>query len=498
MPVAKRKDIVLLVGMAAFCAMLRAPFVSVLIAPSQDPFNEVRFAYDATLVILGLVFLLGFTGRSSSALSRFGGLVALAASGFLASLGVVALNVLRASGITCGIPVILGIVAVGIGFAGLTAAWFAVLASRRRERIAVLTLAAFLFSHVFFVVDLLSRSVAAYASAVYPAVSAISLIYAFGETCEEGLLNENLEERLVSHGGYFKRLRLVALILIMVEVFCDALLRSRWAMGGAGYDPTTNSFITYLFSALIGLLFLIIAKKAHSTSEEALVIGGIGLLGFFAAAVLFSVLPASVLAPFVTGLYSALLVFSMALLVLWGADGDHEGVRASGVFLVLYGLVSCATTTLIPVILQYRGVMPDEHLVPVGIVAGLLASLGVGAVLFFMVFIQRSSYIKALEDLSTSTRPRIGEADASMASEPSAREIHDRAMERVAAQYGLTQRERQTASLVAQGYSFKRVAEKLCVAPATVQGYSKSIYRKMGIHKKDELIEVVDCSKRAL
>ena len=85
-----------------------------------------------------------------------------------------------------------------------------------------------------------------------------------------------------------------------------------------------------------------------------------------------------------------------------------------------------------------------------------------------------------------------------MASEPSAREIHDRAMERVAAQYGLTQRERQTASLVAQGYSFKRVAEKLCVAPATVQGYSKSIYRKMGIHKKDELIEVVDCSKRAL
>ena len=71
-------------------------------------------------------------------------------------------------------------------------------------------------------------------------------------------------------------------------------------------------------------------------------------------------------------------------------------------------------------------------------------------------------------------------------------------MEKVASDYGLTQRERDTASLIAQGYSFKRVAEELCVVPGTVQGYSKSIYRKMGVHKKDELIEIVDLAKRSL
>ena len=61
----------------------------------------------------------------------------------------------------------------------------------------------------------------------------------------------------------------------------------------------------------------------------------------------------------------------------------------------------------------------------------------------------------------------------------------------LAERYNLTERERQTASLVAKGYTAKRVAEALTVATSTVQGYNKSIYRKMGIHRKDELIEAV-------
>ena len=68
-------------------------------------------------------------------------------------------------------------------------------------------------------------------------------------------------------------------------------------------------------------------------------------------------------------------------------------------------------------------------------------------------------------------------------------------MERIAAQYGLTERERETASYIAKGYTTRRVAEELVVATSTVQSHSKSIYRKMGIHRKDELIQIVNEEK---
>lgn len=38
----------------------------------------------------------------------------------------------------------------------------------------------------------------------------------------------------------------------------------------------------------------------------------------------------------------------------------------------------------------------------------------------------------------------------------------------------------------------KRTAEKLYIAPSTVQSFSKSIYRKMGIHSKQALIDAFE------
>lgn len=76
--------------------------------------------------------------------------------------------------------------------------------------------------------------------------------------------------------------------------------------------------------------------------------------------------------------------------------------------------------------------------------------------------------------------------------------LHQKAMDHIAVTFGLTERERETASLIAQGYTAKRVAEELIVTPSTIQGYNKSIYRKMGIHRKDELIEIVNQVKQLL
>ena len=56
--------------------------------------------------------------------------------------------------------------------------------------------------------------------------------------------------------------------------------------------------------------------------------------------------------------------------------------------------------------------------------------------------------------------------------------------------YGLTAREAQVAVLYASGYSLGRVAEELGITKGTAQGYSKAVYRKAGVHTKNELVDL--------
>ena len=61
----------------------------------------------------------------------------------------------------------------------------------------------------------------------------------------------------------------------------------------------------------------------------------------------------------------------------------------------------------------------------------------------------------------------------------------------LAARHQLTSREGEVLVLLAQGYSQKRISELLVISLGTVQGHVKAIYRKFGIHSKQELIDLV-------
>lgn len=58
--------------------------------------------------------------------------------------------------------------------------------------------------------------------------------------------------------------------------------------------------------------------------------------------------------------------------------------------------------------------------------------------------------------------------------------------------YGLTKKESETCILLAKGYTMQSVADNLCVSLNTVRSHSRAIYSKIGIHTKQELIEVVE------
>lgn len=68
-------------------------------------------------------------------------------------------------------------------------------------------------------------------------------------------------------------------------------------------------------------------------------------------------------------------------------------------------------------------------------------------------------------------------------------------VERACAPYGLTEREIDVAVYLYRGLSARRTADVLGVAEPTVKSYASKVYRRLGIHSKQELIEFVDACR---
>lgn len=53
--------------------------------------------------------------------------------------------------------------------------------------------------------------------------------------------------------------------------------------------------------------------------------------------------------------------------------------------------------------------------------------------------------------------------------------------------FGLTPRQGEVADLAVRGLSTGEIAAKLCLSALTVQDYLKIIFRKVGVHSRNEL-----------
>lgn len=61
-------------------------------------------------------------------------------------------------------------------------------------------------------------------------------------------------------------------------------------------------------------------------------------------------------------------------------------------------------------------------------------------------------------------------------------------IERISHMYDLSNRERDLVALIAQGADNKQIAQELFISPNTVKTHLRSIYGKLGVHSKEEII----------
>lgn len=497
------REVAVFAGFACYYAMLRPPFFGSLATDALPDPEEMRIFFDIVSMVIGILFITapGIDRRiAESALSP----AVLRPLSLLASLGIVLICAGRQLGID-GAPFYnAGASVLGVGFSALTACWFSQLSHLPRHQTIPYLLGAFVASHLLGVLDLLPREASAFLSVFYPVASLAALAIADRSAVEGPDASQNPPSD-PSRGRHFKWLRILALAVVFMEVLCGAFLRSAYSRGGINYIPGINAAFTYVISLAIGIALLLISRRAKNAAECTLAVGGTGLVGFALISFLLDVVPLGTLIPYITGLYSVLIVFMMALILLWHDDSDRETTTCAGAFLLLHGSVSSITASVIPALFSFQGRMPSEYLAPIGALAGIAIAFGIAIVLAAMIVAQRKApsdeertILENRSNAFAGTPPKSAQPesesndsvlDGASTSENDLR--HERAVLALAERYNLTERERQTASLVAKGYTAKRVAEALTVATSTVQGYNKSIYRKMGIHRKDELIEAV-------
>lgn len=73
----------------------------------------------------------------------------------------------------------------------------------------------------------------------------------------------------------------------------------------------------------------------------------------------------------------------------------------------------------------------------------------------------------------------------------SAEDVLDQRLNELTHHYSLTNRERDVLKGLAQGNTAASIAEELCLSTSTVQSYTKTLYAKLGLNKKQQVIDLV-------
>ena len=482
------------VGFGLFKALLDWTYSSALSTASGTlPFvNDIRFSLVASLAILVVTACLFVVSwKRPSLMPRRTAYVCMA---LLAGV-----NLLSGLGLLGELPDAVGVALItgvyGLGSAVPNAVWLALIAVLPAGECLLVIAAAYLLAGLVSpIFAVLPGAVGCLAACVACVASIVLLARMPGETprdqdAEKELSTASVRPVLVSVAG--------PLVVFLALEMVMGLVLSFQAVDAAGDGSAAGAKTLATLAAYICLIVLVMRRR--ELPDIRLLFER--LFPFFALAL--------ALLPFTSSAYGTL--FSAVLVFLQGMVGTS----------VLFLLLQSSREHGVPIVACVAGV---SFVTRASILAGLVVGWtigvadGVDATARVLMVAGAAMYAMSLVLVwSLKTRRSGGASGADAQAEQGAGEasgetrgaqiaqaaqaadavdVVDRPASfeetaaRLAREHSLTAREEQVVALVACGRSAVYIAGELGIAPETVRSYLKSAYPKLGVHSKQELIDL--------
>ena len=482
------------VGFGLFKALLDWTYSSALSTASGTlPFvNDIRFSLVASLAILVVTACLFVVSwKRPSLMPRRTAYVCMA---LLAGV-----NLLSGLGLLGELPDAVGVALItgvyGLGSAVPNAVWLALIAVLPAGECLLVIAAAYLLAGLVSpIFAVLPGAVGCLAACVACVASIVLLARMPGETprgqdAEKELSTASVRPVLVSVAG--------PLVVFLALEMVMGLVLSFQAVDAAGDGSAAGAKTLATLAAYICLIVLVMRRR--ELPDIRLLFER--LFPFFALAL--------ALLPFTSSAYGTL--FSAVLVFLQGMVGTS----------VLFLLLQSSREHGVPIVACVAGV---SFVARASILAGLVVgwTIGVadgvdatarvlmvaGAAMYAMSLVlvwslktRRSggasgADVQAEQGAGEASGETRGAQIAQAAQAADAVDVVDRPASfeetaaRLAREHSLTAREEQVVALVACGRSAVYIAGELGIAPETVRSYLKSAYPKLGVHSKQELIDL--------
>ena len=479
------------VGFGLFKALLDWTYSSALSTASGTlPFvNDIRFSLVASLAILVVTACLFVVSwKRPSLMPRRTAYVCMA---LLAGV-----NLLSGLGLLGELPDAVGVVLItgvyGLGSAVPNAVWLALIAVLPAGECLLVIAAAYLLAGLVSpVFAILPGAVGCLVACVACVASIVLLARMPGEAprergAEQELSTASVRSVLVSVAG--------PLVVFLALEMVMGLVLSFQAVDAAGDGSAAGAKTLATLAAYICLIVLVMRRR--ELPDIRLLFER--LFPFFALAL--------ALLPFTSSAYGTL--FSAVLVFLQGMVGTS----------VLFLLLQSSREHGVPIVACVAGVsFAARAFILAGLVVGWTIGVadGVDATARVLMVAGAAMYAMSLVLVwSLKTRRSGGASGADAQAEQGAGEASGEAQgvegtpaadavdvvdrpasfeetaARLAHEHSLTAREEQVVALVACGRSAVYIAGELGIAPETVRSYLKSAYPKLGVHSKQELIDL--------
>lgn len=477
--------IALVLGLTFWWPFFRKYEYSALFAFYQQPVETMWFAYTPTMIGLGFALLVGAIAHKHLEHLIEKHHLAAGLACITGSLGWTLTLIAPFFNIFTQFMLAIGCLLSSLGYAWLTLCWGFSICSLSSSRSALAILLAFAASSVLQLTAFLPFPVMVTIAVVAPTLSGIAWLCCGTSTQD----CETYEPQTASR----------SMPLGIIGILGLFLIAGRLAVGLLAYVtvavPDNDRLLTIICSLAISALVLV-ASRYIQDKGRLFQITWSGLVVIFMAGMFSLLVNNETMGHVATASLSAVLgcfeVELFAIVAMTAKGCGVSGVSAFGFTVLLFRVLpNFLGKNLTPILI---GTDPSWAQQVTSFVVPFMTFLAVVATIIFM----NARTMGKISWFSNMNPTGIAPEDIEGAFcwNTQAMETHNQASptatcKMLASQFGLTAREVDVLLLVSEGRSYQKIADSLGISLGTVQGHVKCLYRKLGVHTKQEVIELV-------